>query len=216
MTSTFYSQPAYSGQYFQMFHTHNHCQYSHCSATTIVWIRKDREFNLDRVRQCFYVRFTFSLSFGSQLIWIDIWYNKWAGGDREDSYSNKVKSQTRCNVKHDTGLTWANTTGTKYICLFFARGCCPYGWECNYLHCLPDTTIDAGIGESEGLFWFVDYRDDIGGVGSYNQQNRTLYIGHIKGWKTLWGGISRSGAKLREVWCFCTLFWEDVDLSCSW
>ncbi|EED83272.1 predicted protein, partial [Postia placenta Mad-698-R] len=60
----------------------------------------------------------------------NIWYNKWAGGDREDSYSNKVKSQTRCHIKKDAGMTRANMTGVKYCCLFFARGCCPYGWEC--------------------------------------------------------------------------------------
>ncbi|KAJ7472755.1 hypothetical protein FB451DRAFT_1250599 [Mycena latifolia] len=86
----------------------------------------------------------------------NIWYNKWAGGDREDSYSNKVKSQTRCNIKRDSGLTRANVTGIKYTCLYFARGCCPYGWD-------SQTTAT-----------------DMGGVGSFNRQNRTLYIGRIK------------------------------------
>ncbi|KAJ3561358.1 hypothetical protein NP233_g10240 [Leucocoprinus birnbaumii] len=112
----------------------------------------------------------------------NIWYNKWAGGDREDNYSNKTKSQTRCQIKLDSGLTRANTTGNKYICLFFSRGCCPYGWECEYLHCLPgpntalpDTSKDCFAREK-----FADYRDDMGGVGSFNRQNRTLYVGRIK------------------------------------
>ncbi|PCH42119.1 hypothetical protein WOLCODRAFT_101559 [Wolfiporia cocos MD-104 SS10] len=112
----------------------------------------------------------------------NIWYNKWAGGDREDSYSNKVKSQTRCNIKKDAGLTRANTTGVKYCCLFFARGCCPYGWECEYLHVLPDASI-ALPDTSKDCFArdkFADYRDDMGGVGSFQRQNRTLYIGRIK------------------------------------
>ncbi|KAI6168178.1 hypothetical protein EDD17DRAFT_1532429 [Pisolithus thermaeus] len=112
----------------------------------------------------------------------NIWYNKWAGGDREDNYSNKVKSQTRCNIKKDSGLTRANTTGNKYCCLFFARGCCPYGWECNYLHTLPDPD-NALPDSSKDCFArekFADYRDDMGGVGSFNRQNRTLYIGRIK------------------------------------
>ncbi|KAF8655985.1 hypothetical protein AX16_002845 [Volvariella volvacea WC 439] len=112
----------------------------------------------------------------------NIWYNKWAGGDREDSYSNKTKSQTRCNMKKDTGLTRANTTGMRYTCLFFARGCCPYGWECEYLHCLPDP--DAALPDSSKDCFardkFADYRDDMGGVGSFNRQNRTLYVGRIK------------------------------------
>ncbi|OCH88568.1 hypothetical protein OBBRIDRAFT_820128 [Obba rivulosa] len=112
----------------------------------------------------------------------NIWYNKWAGGDREDSYSNKVKSQTRCNIRRDAGLTRANTTGMKYCCLFFARGCCPYGWECEYLHMLPDpaTALPDTSKDCFARDKFSDYRDDMGGVGSFQRQNRTLYIGRIK------------------------------------
>ncbi|GBE87929.1 Pre-mRNA-splicing factor CWC2 [Sparassis crispa] len=112
----------------------------------------------------------------------NIWYNKWAGGDREDSYSNKTKSQTRCNIRKDSGLTRADTTGVKYCCLFFSRGCCPYGWECEYLHTLPDAS-KALPDTSKDCFArdkFSDYRDDMGGVGSFTRQNRTLYIGRIK------------------------------------
>ncbi|PFH47075.1 hypothetical protein AMATHDRAFT_153006 [Amanita thiersii Skay4041] len=112
----------------------------------------------------------------------NIWYNKWAGGDREDSYSNKVKSQTRCNVRKDSGLTRADMTGMKYCCLFFARGCCPYGWECEYRHVLPDivNTLPDTSKDCFARDKFSDYRDDMGGVGSFNRQNRTLYIGRIK------------------------------------
>jgi len=70
----------------------------------------------------------------------------------------------------------------KYICIFFARGCCPYGWECEYRHTLPDST-DTMPDSSKDCFArdkFADYRDDMGGVGSFNRQNRTLYIGRIK------------------------------------
>ncbi|KZT23273.1 hypothetical protein NEOLEDRAFT_1096268 [Neolentinus lepideus HHB14362 ss-1] len=112
----------------------------------------------------------------------NIWYNKWAGGDREDNYSNKTKSQTRCNIRKDAGLTRANTTGMKYYCLFFSRGCCPYGWECEYLHMLPDESTELPD-NSKDVFArdkFADYRDDMGGVGSFQRQNRTLYIGRIK------------------------------------
>ncbi|PPR03904.1 hypothetical protein CVT24_008096 [Panaeolus cyanescens] len=112
----------------------------------------------------------------------NIWYNKWAGGDREDSYSNKTKSQTRCQIKRDSGLTRANTTGMKYICLFFARGCCPYGWECEYRHTLPDPNEEFPDSSKDCFARdkFADYRDDMGGVGSFNRQNRTLYVGRIK------------------------------------
>ncbi|KAF8486322.1 hypothetical protein DFH94DRAFT_661397 [Russula ochroleuca] len=112
----------------------------------------------------------------------NIWYNKWAGGDREDNYSNKTKSQTRCHIKKDAGLTRANTTGIRYCCLFFSRGCCPYGWECEYLHTLPDPER-ALPDSSKDCFArdkFADYRDDMGGVGTFTRQNRTLYVGRIK------------------------------------
>ncbi|KAG8857651.1 Pre-mRNA-splicing factor [Tulasnella sp. 330] len=112
----------------------------------------------------------------------NIWYNKWAGGDREDSYSNKEKAPTRCSIRKDSGYTRADAAGTKYCCLFFARGQCPYGSECQYLHRLPppghelpDTSKDC-FGRDK----FADYRDDMGGVGSFSRQNRTLYIGRIK------------------------------------
>ena len=98
------------------------------------------------------------------------------------SSRSKTKSQTRCNIKRDAGLTRANTTGVKYCCLFFARGCCPYGWECEYLHMLPDAST-ALPDTSKDCFArdkFADYRDDMGGVGSFQRQNRTLYIGRIK------------------------------------
>ncbi|KAK1236379.1 Pre-mRNA-splicing factor [Marasmius sp. AFHP31] len=112
----------------------------------------------------------------------NIWYNKWAGGEREDNYSNKVKSQTRCNIKRDAGLTRANATGVKYCCMFFARGCCPYGWECEYLHSLPDTEhpVEDSSKDCFARDKFADYRDDMGGVGSFHRQNRTLYVGRIK------------------------------------
>lgn len=37
------------------------------------------------------------------------------------------KAQTRVNIKQDAGYTRADASGQKYICLYFARGCCPYG-----------------------------------------------------------------------------------------
>jgi len=112
----------------------------------------------------------------------NIWYNKWAGGDREDSYSNKTKSQTRCHIKKDAGLTRADITGMKYYCLFFSRGCCPYGYECEYLHTLPTnaTLLPDNSKDCFAREKFSDYRDDMGGVGTFTRQNRTLYVGRIK------------------------------------
>lgn len=110
----------------------------------------------------------------------NIWYNKWSGGDREDKYLSKTKARGRCNIKEDSGYTKADGVSGSYFCLFFARGTCPRGQDCEYLHRLPtvmdifNPTVDC-FGRDK----FSDYRDDMGGVGSFRRQNRTIYVGRI-------------------------------------
>ncbi|KAK5742495.1 Pre-mRNA-splicing factor [Elasticomyces elasticus] len=123
----------------------------------------------------------------------NIWYNKWSGGDREDAFSSKSQAKGRCNVARDSGYTRADKVAGSYFCLFFARGLCPRGVDCEYLHRLPNSRVGkegsemgGGLGDifSEnvdcfGRDKFSDYRDDMGGVGSFMRVNRTLYIGRI-------------------------------------
>ena len=120
----------------------------------------------------------------------NIWYNKWSGGDREDALSSKHQAKGRCNVALDSGYTRADKVPGSYFCLFFARGLCPRGSECEYLHRLPNSRIgregEGGLGDifpsnvdCFGRDKFSDYRDDMGGVGSFMRVNRTLYIGRI-------------------------------------
>ena len=118
----------------------------------------------------------------------NIWYNKWSGGDREDAYSSKTQAKGRCNVALDTGYTKADKTPGAYFCLFFARGLCPKGQDCEYLHRLPNSRIgkEGGFGDifpsnvdCFGRDKFSGYRDDMGGVGSFMRINRTLYVGRI-------------------------------------
>lgn len=110
----------------------------------------------------------------------NIWYNKWSGGDREDKYLSKTAAQGRCNVAMDSGYTRGDKVVGSYFCLFFAKGLCPRGHECEYLHRLPglhdhfNPNVDC-FGRDK----HSDYRDDMGGVGSFMRQNRTLYIGRI-------------------------------------
>ncbi|KAI9826913.1 MAG: Pre-mRNA-splicing factor [Thelocarpon impressellum] len=110
----------------------------------------------------------------------NIWYNKWSGGDREDKYLSKTAAPGRCSVARDSGYTRADRVSGSFFCLFFARGLCPRGHECEYLHRLPtlhdlfNPNIDA-FGRDK----HSDYRDDMGGVGSFMRQNRTLYVGRI-------------------------------------
>lgn len=112
----------------------------------------------------------------------NIWYNKWSGGDREDAYLSQTHAKSRCSVKEDSGYTRADSNpGGAYFCLFFARGLCPRGRECEYLHRLPTSIHDIYSGNVDcfGRDKHSDYRDDMGGVGSFMRQNRTLYIGRI-------------------------------------
>lgn len=133
----------------------------------------------------------------------NIWYNKWAGGDREDKYSSQRAAKGRCNIAKDTGYTRADSVTGSYFCLHFARGICthlytglqlhlalsvltkspktgPKGQDCEYLHRLP--TIHDMFNPNIDCFGrdkHSDYRDDMGGVGSFMRQNRTIYVGRI-------------------------------------
>ena len=110
----------------------------------------------------------------------NIWYNKWAGGDREDAYLSKTAAISRCKVREHSGWTQADKTPGSFFCLFFARGICPKGHECQYLHRLPGIydIFNPNI-DCFGRDRHSDYRDDMGGVGSFLRQNRTLYVGRI-------------------------------------
>ncbi|KAM0144563.1 hypothetical protein ACHAP3_000592 [Botrytis cinerea] len=110
----------------------------------------------------------------------NIWYNKWSGGDREDKYLSKTAAAGRCNIANDTGYTKADKVTGSYFCLFFARGICPKGQECEYLHRLPG--IHDMFNPNVDVFGrdkHSDYRDDMGGTGSFMRQNRTIYVGRI-------------------------------------
>lgn len=45
---------------------------------------------------------------------------------------SKTLSQSRCVISRDAGYTRADASGEKYCCLFFARGCCPYGYVASH------------------------------------------------------------------------------------
>jgi hypothetical protein len=110
----------------------------------------------------------------------NIWYNKWSGGDREDKYLSKTAAQGRCNIAKDSGYTRADKEPGSFFCLFFARGICPKGQECQYLHRLPGIhdMFNPNV-DCFGRDKHSDYRDDMGGVGSFMRQNRTVYVGRI-------------------------------------
>ncbi|KAL9138349.1 MAG: hypothetical protein Q9175_000445 [Cornicularia normoerica] len=110
----------------------------------------------------------------------NIWFNKWSGGDREDKYLSKTAAPGRCSIAKDSGYTRGDKVAGSYFCLFFAKGLCSRGQECEYLHRLPGLfdTFNPNV-DCFGRDKHSDYRDDMGGVGSFMRQNRTLYVGRI-------------------------------------
>jgi hypothetical protein len=89
--------------------------------------------------------------------------------------------------------------------------------ECSFLHrlpppqsSLPDASLDVFGREKHS-----DYRDDMGGVGSFSRQNRTLYIGRLREINSKteelvethfqeWGEIERSSSSF--LYSFCVFF----------
>lgn len=138
----------------------------------------------------------------------NIWYNKWSGGDRDDQYLSNTKAKTRCNVATDAGYTKADANPGSFFCLLFARGRCPRGPDCGNLHRLPGTfdIFNPNV-DCFGRDKFADYRDDMGGVGSFMRQNRTIYVGRIHVTDDIeeivsrhfaeWGPVERSKSRNR-------------------
>ncbi|KND01076.1 uncharacterized protein SPPG_04167 [Spizellomyces punctatus DAOM BR117] len=107
----------------------------------------------------------------------NIWYNRWTGEGRKRNALEKAEH--RCKIARDMGYTKAQTGSS--FCVHFARGCCMKGHTCSYWHRIPlpeDREIQAH--DIFGRERFREDRDDMGGVGSFERDNRTLYIGNIK------------------------------------
>lgn len=127
----------------------------------------------------------------------NIWYENYAGVDREENEAQKAKRETRCDIARDSGYTKADITlktqaariqqgasispdEAVYCCIHFARGCCPHGVECNFLHRLPRPNDFPSQGrDCFGREKLGTYKDDMSGTGSLAKINRTLYVGRL-------------------------------------
>ena len=115
----------------------------------------------------------------------NIWYNKNAG---ERGHSReKSQATTRCNIAKDSGITKGSARewdGT-FICLKFARGCCPFGYDCSWIHNVPSDEFESNLETTKDCFGRERHehvRDDQSGVGSFSadeQTAKTLYVGGI-------------------------------------
>ncbi|KAK2198414.1 bifunctional Torus domain/RNA recognition motif domain/Nucleotide-binding alpha-beta plait domain superfamily/Pre-mRNA-splicing factor Cwc2-Slt11/Pre-mRNA-splicing factor Cwc2/RNA-binding domain superfamily/Zinc finger [Babesia duncani] len=120
----------------------------------------------------------------------NIWYNKWSG-ERTNTVSGRATltpAMYKCDPDRDSGYTRASTrhsldeAGTKYCCLFFAKGCCTLGEKCLYFHRVPtlqdEMYLDSGV-DIFGRERHAKHRDDMSGVGSFMSESKTLFVGDV-------------------------------------
>ncbi|AHY74808.1 ADI_G0007810.mRNA.1.CDS.1 [Saccharomyces cerevisiae] len=114
----------------------------------------------------------------------NIWYNKWSQGFAGNT---RFVSPFALQPQLHSGKTRGDNDGQLFFCLFFAKGMCCLGPKCEYLHHIPD---EEDIGKLAlrtealdcfGREKFADYREDMGGIGSFRKKNKTLYVGGIDG-----------------------------------
>ncbi|KAJ5287212.1 Pre-mRNA-splicing factor cwc2 [Penicillium angulare] len=130
----------------------------------------------------------------------NIWYSKWSGGDRDDKFGLNTQAKTRCNPVKDSGYTKADSVSGSYFCLYFAKGTCWRGVDCEYLHRIP--TIHDMFPVNVDCFGrdkHSDYKDDMSGVGTFQRQNRTLYVGRINVNDAIEETVSRHFAPWGEI-----------------
>eukprot|EP00029_Vermamoeba_vermiformis_P004081 TRINITY_DN1460_c0_g1_i1.p1 TRINITY_DN1460_c0_g1~~TRINITY_DN1460_c0_g1_i1.p1 ORF type:complete len:425 (-),score=90.87 TRINITY_DN1460_c0_g1_i1:30-1259(-) len=114
----------------------------------------------------------------------NIWYNKVVGDYttwRERRDQKIAASKYRCVPSRDCGETKARKDS--YVCLYFARGKCVLGGDCTFFHRLPNEEDEKRIGLAYDIFGRERHRtdrDDMGGVGSFERNSRTLYLGGLR------------------------------------
>ncbi|SOV74391.1 RNA-binding protein, putative [Plasmodium sp. gorilla clade G3] len=119
-------------------------------------------------------------------------YNIWFGKYVTDRYDKSVKGSNtprfvakyKCNPTKDSGYTKADKsyTSKQYFCIYFARGCCAYGHNCLYKHRIPNENDELEFEASVDIFGrekFNTFKDDMTGIGTFNNDCRTLFIGSI-------------------------------------
>ena len=115
---------------------------------------------------------------------LNIWYGKYIGEQWSDR--DMMPAEGRCVVRRDAGRTraddWVGQKGA-YCCIFFARGICTNGSDCNFLHRIPNANDELRLSLATDIFGRERHntnRDDMRGTGNFNSESRTLYVGGLK------------------------------------
>jgi hypothetical protein len=113
----------------------------------------------------------------------NIWYDKYLTDRKEER--EKIPALNRCNPALDIGYTKADLQEKEgaYFCLYFAKGCCSEGVNCKYYHRVPtleDCKKIENLRDVFGRARFATPRNDMGGVGTFTKECRTLHVTGIK------------------------------------
>mmetsp|Transcript_29806 Transcript_29806/g.95021 ORF Transcript_29806/g.95021 Transcript_29806/m.95021 type:complete len:410 (+) Transcript_29806:71-1300(+) len=114
-------------------------------------------------------------------------YNVWYGRYESDRFNPRERepAPSRCEPAADSGWTQADLPGaeTSHFCIFYARGSCNAGHRCRYYHRLPTQADGDACDPAHDIFGrerFAGHREDMGGVGSFNSDCRTLFVGDLR------------------------------------
>jgi Torus domain len=112
----------------------------------------------------------------------NIWFDKYLN---DCVVRERQPASTKCDPEKDIGYTKGDIyePHTSYWCLHFVRGCCSEGANCNFFHHMPslaDCNRIAPIKDIFGRSRHANHREDMGGIGCFQKECRTLYVGDLK------------------------------------
>ncbi len=115
----------------------------------------------------------------------NIWYGRYDGADANQRLLPGEPAPSRCCLSQDAGWTLADkdTTERRPFCLFFSRGSCGYGTDCQFHHHLPGPIEERHLEATRDIFGrmrHAEHRDDMSGAGCYTSDSRTLYVGNLR------------------------------------
>lgn len=112
----------------------------------------------------------------------NIYYDKYLN---DKGVRDREPAATRCDPEKDVGYTKADLydPDTSYLCLHFVRGCCCEGGNCRYFHHMPSLEECKKIDPLKDIFGrtrHAKHREDMGGIGCFQKECRTLYVADLK------------------------------------
>ncbi|GAB66917.1 hypothetical protein PCYB_102670, partial [Plasmodium cynomolgi strain B] len=111
-------------------------------------------------------------------------FDKGSSGSSSSGAQQRFVARFKCKPDTDSGYTKAdkNLTSKQLFCIYFARGCCAYGHNCLYRHRIPNENDELQFEQTIDIFGrekFSTFKEDMSGVGNFNSECRTLFIGGI-------------------------------------